>query len=94
MRGLVVETCSSLSHGPQWHMTEGQNDSHLIGISHLSNAHGILRSTADEVKLPEPPDLDGAVGLTSAAHRLVEGVAASLAGGSTQPLTRGRQEHR
>lgn len=55
-------------------------------LSDLSNAHWILRATADEVKLPELPHLDGPIGSNSAAHRLVEGVAASLAGGSTQPL--------
>lgn len=60
-------------------------------VSHLSDAHGILRSAADEVELPELPHLDGPIGFSSAAHRLVEGVAAPLAGGSTQPLT-GRQD--
>ena len=65
-------------------------------MSHLSDAHRILRPTADEVELPEPPDLDGPVGPSAAAHRLVEGVAAPLAGGSTQPLTgdRGQQGSR
>ena len=64
-------------------------------VSHLSDAYGILRATADEVKLPELPHLDRPVGLSSAAHRLVEGVAASLAGGSTQPLKeRKTGEHR
>lgn len=62
-------------------------------VSHLCDAHGILRSTADEVELPELPYLDGPVGLSSAAHRLIEGIAASLAGGSTQPLAE-RKEHR
>lgn len=55
-------------------------------LSDLGDAHGILRPTADEVKLPELPQLGGPVGLNSAAHRLVEGIAASLAGGSTRPL--------
>lgn len=54
--------------------------------SDLGDADWILWPTADEVKLPELPQLEGSVGLDSAAHRLVEGVAASLAGGSTRPL--------
>lgn len=62
-------------------------------VSHLCDAHRILRSTADEVKLPELPHLDGPVGLSFAAHRLIEGIAASLAGGSTQPL-RGKTRER
>lgn len=57
-----------------------------VKLSHLGDAHRVLRSTADEVKLAEFPHLDGPVGLSSAANRLVEGVTASLAGGSTQPL--------
>lgn len=55
-------------------------------VTNLGNAHGVLRSTADEVKLPEPPHLDGPVRRRSAAHRLVEGVAASLTGGGAHPL--------
>lgn len=55
-------------------------------LSDLGDARWIPRPTADEVKLPELPQLEGSVGLSSAAHRLVEGVAASLAGGSTRPL--------
>lgn len=62
---------------------------HLQG-SHLSDAHGILRPTSDEVELPELPQLDRPVRPGSAAHRLVEGVAASLAGGSTDPLRKRR----
>lgn len=60
----------------------------------LGDAHGILRPAADEVKLAELPQLEGSVGLNPAAHRLVEGVAASLAGGSTRPLVeRQQQQH-
>lgn len=54
--------------------------------SYLCNAHRVLWSTADEVKLPELPHLDGPIKSSSATHRLIEGVAASLARGSTQPL--------
>lgn len=60
--------------------------------SHLSDAHGILRPAADEVKLPELPHLYGAIGSSPAAHRLVEGVAAALAGRSTQPLGGDREQ--
>lgn len=56
--------------------------------THLCDADGVLRSTANAVELPEPPDPDRPVMLSLAAHRLVEGVAASLAGGSAQPLWR------
>lgn len=55
-------------------------------VTDLGDAHGVLRSTADEVKLAEPPHLHGPVGRSSAAHRLVEGVAAPLTGGGPHPL--------
>lgn len=55
-------------------------------VTDLGDAHGVLRSTADEVKLAEPPHLHGPVGRSSAAYRLVEGVAASLTGGGPHPL--------
>lgn len=57
-----------------------------VKMSHLSETDGVLRCTADEVELPQFPELDRAVGSSPAAHRFVEGVTASLTGGSTQPL--------
>lgn len=54
--------------------------------TNLGNAYGVLGSTADEVKLSEPPHLDGPIRQRSTAHRLVEGVAASLTRGGAHPL--------
>lgn len=81
-----MTTLRTRSRFPPETQTASSGDIFSLKLSHLGDARRILRSTADEVKLAEFPHLDGPVGLSSAANRLVEGVTASLAGGSTQPL--------
>lgn len=55
-------------------------------VTNLCNAYRVLRSTTNEVELSKPPHLDWPVRRRTAAHRLVEGVAASLTGGGAHPL--------